>query len=152
MGVNQTTLWRWRLKHPEFLQACKQGGKAADERVERSFYQRAVGYERKAIKVCTYEGRSWDHEYVEEVLADPNAARFWLCNRDPDRWKEISKIEHNTPTDSPLAKLAQALAGTALRPSPEAAVTRTTVTKDVTKDVVTQEDGPPRPTGYDEKA
>jgi hypothetical protein len=47
-GENPSTLWRWRRLNPAFLQACKQGAEAADRRVEASFYQRAVGYERVA--------------------------------------------------------------------------------------------------------
>jgi hypothetical protein len=38
------TLYRWKLEYPEFSRVFKLGKAAADDRVERSLYSRAVGY------------------------------------------------------------------------------------------------------------
>ena len=92
-GVNVTTIWRWKAAHPAFLQAYKEGAAFSDDRVEASFYRRAVGYERKAVKILSYEGRSWEHDYIEEVPPDPRAGEFWLRNRRPDRWKDASSLK-----------------------------------------------------------
>src|SRR5581483_513083 len=50
-GVHERTIGRWQATHPEFGAALKAGKERADERVERSLYQRAVGYTREAVKV-----------------------------------------------------------------------------------------------------
>jgi len=116
LGVSQSTIWRWKAAHPEFLESCKLGAEQADARVEASFYQRAVGYQRKAAKVLSYEGRSWEHEYVEEVPADINAARFWLCNRRPKRWKDSKHIETLVAEDDPLLVFLRRINGKVMRP------------------------------------
>jgi transposase len=44
LNIGITTLERWKEKYPEFRGALKVGKQAADDRVERSLYQRANGY------------------------------------------------------------------------------------------------------------
>src|SRR3546814_984151 len=44
--VDVRTVYRWKHDHDEFCQALKAGKEIVDERVERSLYQRAIGYER----------------------------------------------------------------------------------------------------------
>lgn len=111
--VDRRTIFNWKLEHPEFLSHCKLGMEACDDRVEASFYQRAVGYERKAVKIMSHQGESWEHEYVEEVPAEVNAGRFWLMNRRPDRWRDKQTIQHDM---GDLEVLAKSLAGCVLRP------------------------------------
>jgi hypothetical protein len=49
--VDVSTIWRWATKYPEFRSALKSGKEVADDRVERSLYQRAVGYSHDAVRV-----------------------------------------------------------------------------------------------------
>jgi hypothetical protein len=42
---------RWAATHAEFRAALKVGKEAADQRVEHSLYQRAVGYSYDAVKI-----------------------------------------------------------------------------------------------------
>lgn len=103
LGVSISTLYNWRAKHPAFLQAMKYGKSQADDRVERSFYLRAVGYERDAVKVSfDKDGNPLYAPYREVVAPDPAAAQFWLKNRRPEEWKE--RVEMTRP-DDPLAEL-----------------------------------------------
>src|SRR5262245_49026578 len=44
LGIGVATLYRWKLDHPAFGRVFKLGKAAADDRVERSLYCRAVGY------------------------------------------------------------------------------------------------------------
>jgi hypothetical protein len=115
-GVAISTIWSWKNQHAEFSESCKVGGAEADERVERSFYERACGYTFDTVKIMQYEGAPLIVPHREHVPPDPRAAEFWLTNRRPDRWKHKQTLEHDVPTDSPLAQLAAQLAGTALRP------------------------------------
>lgn len=92
LGVSTVTVWRWRHKHPEFRNAVRVGKEGADERVERSLFECAVGYRRRALKIMQHEGQVITHEYDEEVGPNPGAAFNWLKNRQPDQWRE--KVDH----------------------------------------------------------
>lgn len=54
--VDTRTLYRWKLDNEEFCQAIKAGKSRADDRIERSLFQKASGFyfkEEQAIH-CTY--------------------------------------------------------------------------------------------------
>ena len=42
--VHVSTIHRWKHVHPEFCDTLKIGKEVADNRVERSLYQREIGY------------------------------------------------------------------------------------------------------------
>lgn len=97
--VHRATVYRWKHEHPDFCDAIKTGKEVADERVERSLYQKATGYdfiEQQAIKVKR-------QQYVEEVEiievrkhspADTTSAIFWLKNRRKEDWRDKQEHEH----------------------------------------------------------
>ncbi len=93
LGVNERTINNWKVSKPEFYQSLKEAKKAADELVEASLFQRAVGYSHPAVKICAYEGHSWEHKYKENYPPDTTAAIFWLKNRQPDQWREKRELE-----------------------------------------------------------
>jgi hypothetical protein len=95
--VSVRTIHRWKNSHEEFCHALKVGKEIADDRVERSMYQKAVGYafvEQQAFRVKVPEGG----EKVEVVdverhaPADTTAGIFWLKNRRKDDWRD--KVDH----------------------------------------------------------
>ena len=90
-GVTTVTIWRWRAKHEEFCNAVKAGKDAFDDRVERSLAQRAMGYTYHVEKVFHFQGRIMRATTVEHLPPDPGAAKFWLCNRRPDKWRDARK-------------------------------------------------------------
>ena len=97
-GVSVRTLHRWKLEHPELCHSIKGAKGAADERVERSLYQKAIGYEiveQRAIKLKPgpNEERVELVEVRRHVAADTTAAIFWLKNRRPEAWREKSQVE-----------------------------------------------------------
>jgi hypothetical protein len=93
LGVDTTTIWRWRSKHEEFCKAMKVGKEIADDRVERSLFQRAVGYSFKAVKVMQHNGVAMRADYVEHVPPDVAAAKHWLNNRRPKDWREKTDLD-----------------------------------------------------------
>lgn len=124
-GVVPSTIWQWKVTHPEFFESCRLGLEAATERVEHSMFERAVGYTHEATKIFMPAGASKPvyAPYLEHVPPDPRAGEFWLTNRAPDRWKNKQNIEHETAPDDPFRMLAQELMGTAIRPRlPEPAI------------------------------
>jgi hypothetical protein len=95
--ISTRTLYRWKITHEEFCQALKAGKDEADDRVERSLYQRAIGYERDAVKIFMPAGKDEPvyAPYKEAVTPDTTAAIFWLKNRKPDEWRDKTETAHS---------------------------------------------------------
>ena len=101
--VSIQTLYNWRAKYPEFLEAIKTNKPIADERVERSLFERATGYERDSVKIfCDKDGRVTEVPFREYVPPDSTAMIFWLKNRKPKEWRDKRELE---VTGDPLAEL-----------------------------------------------
>jgi hypothetical protein len=85
------TLYLWRATYPEFSEAMKSGKSLADDRVERSLYQRAWGYEVDIKKtVIKKEGRdvvTTTTEFREHIPGDVTAQTRWLAHRRPKQWR-----------------------------------------------------------------
>jgi len=66
-GVSEKTLNTWKKKYPEFLQSLKKGKDVADANVASKLYNRAIGYDGKATKFATNEGKiTVEKEYTEQ--------------------------------------------------------------------------------------
>lgn len=97
LGVSVRTLYRWKAQHDDFRQSLKIAKDVADERVIRSLYQRAIGYEQDAVKIFMPAGADKPviAEYVEKIAPDTTAAIFWLKNRKSDEWRDKIHKEHS---------------------------------------------------------
>ena len=88
LNIGPATLDRWKQKYPEFRCALKAGKEASDDRVERSLYQLAIG---------------WNGQ-------PPNATAciFWLKNRRKDRWRDVQQLQggvgHYIISDRPMSE------------------------------------------------
>jgi phage terminase Nu1 subunit (DNA packaging protein) len=91
--VDVRTIYRWKHSIPEFCQALKVGKDALDDRVERSLYNRAVGYSFASEKLFSYQGVVTRADVIEHVPPDPGAAMSWLKNRRGDVWREKSEVD-----------------------------------------------------------
>ncbi len=90
LGISVRTFYRWCLLHDEFTAAVRVGKDAADDRVERALYQRAVGYDYTAEKIVTPKGGGpVVMLYTAHVPADVRAALHWLAIRRPKPWARI---------------------------------------------------------------
>jgi hypothetical protein len=80
------------------LHSVRLGKKEVDERVERSLYQRAVGYSYETVKVFLPYGSQEPvyAPYIEHVPPDTTAATWWLKNRNPAQWRDAWQLEHVT--------------------------------------------------------
>jgi hypothetical protein len=90
------TIYRWKHDIPAFCQALKGGKDIADDRVERSLYQRAIGYEQEEVKIFMPSGADNPvyAPYRAKVAPDVTAAIFWLKNRRKEAWRDVSRTEH----------------------------------------------------------
>jgi hypothetical protein len=112
IGVSTRTIEYWLHKDPDLFRAIKDQKDLADQLVEASLFQRAIGYQRPAVKHFLDKKQVHDeftgeaklqtvvieHHYVEHHAPSEVAAIFWLKNRQPDRWRE--KPEPTKPEDS----------------------------------------------------
>jgi hypothetical protein len=94
-SVSSSTFYLWRNVHPEFSEAVTAGKYSADDRVERAFYNRAVGYTFESEKVFQHQGQIIRAETREHVPPDAGAALNWLKNRRPDKWRDKQVVEHD---------------------------------------------------------
>lgn len=105
--VSIRTIYNWKARFPEFLQATKAAKDIADERVERSLYLKAIGYTFDAVKIFMPTGASAPvfAAYREHCPPDTNAATFWLKNRRPDQWREKVTQEVTGADGAPLVPI-----------------------------------------------
>lgn len=115
--VSVRTLYRWKNSHPEFCQALNAGKAPADERVERSLFERACGYERDEIDIRVIGGEIVQTPVRKFYPPDTTAMIFWLKNRRPEAWRDKTEVEQRMfvtktdLTDDELAAIAAAGGG-----------------------------------------
>jgi len=97
--VSVRTINNWKANYPSFLHSLKVGKEALDDRVERSLYQKAVGYKHEAVKIFMPAGASEPvyAPYIEHIAPDTTACIFWLKNRRQQQWRDVHKHEHGEP-------------------------------------------------------
>lgn len=86
--VSEATLNNWKTAHPEFLETLKIPKDIADQRVEKSLYQRALGYSHEAVKIFQVDGEPLVVPYIEHYPPDSTACIFWLKNRKKAEWRD----------------------------------------------------------------
>ena len=95
LGISERTLYNWKEKYPEFLQAIKGGKEEPDDQVEQSLFKRALGYDYEETKVFAVEGQPRRAEKTKKhVVSDVTACIFWLKNRRPEKWRDRHDLEH----------------------------------------------------------
>ena len=96
--VARSTLNKWIAENKELAEAVNDGRDTADAKVERSLYQRAVGYsyrEKKVIQTVDKDGKTRPArvEIVEKVSPpDVTAQIFWLKNRKPSKYRDKQEV------------------------------------------------------------
>jgi hypothetical protein len=94
--VDVSTVNKWKLDHPEFSESLKEGKDIADSNVGKSLYQRAVGYSHPDVDIKVIDGEIVVTDLVKHYPPDTTAAIFWLKNRQKDKWRDQSAIDHTT--------------------------------------------------------
>jgi hypothetical protein len=95
--IDVRTVYRWKHDYPEFCQALKVGKEVADERVERSLYQKAIGYEQDEVKIFMPGGAAEPvyAPFRAKIAPDTTAAIFWLKNRRSQEWRDKQEVEQS---------------------------------------------------------
>ncbi len=94
-GVTEKTLNNWKKKKVGFLQSLKEGKEFADMNVTASLYERATGYSHTETKVFCNQGDITTHDVQKIYPPDPLSIKYWLNNRQPERWRERVESEQS---------------------------------------------------------
>jgi transcriptional regulator with XRE-family HTH domain len=109
MGINVSTLYKWKNDNSEINDALKKGKEVVDIQVENALFKRAIGYtvtlekdfklkevvyDNNGKKVCEKEYLQMGHEQ-QHVPADTTAQIFWLKNRKAAVWRDKQDVEHS---------------------------------------------------------
>lgn len=93
LKIDVRTLYRWKSENERFCQALKTGKELADERVERSLFARANGYEHDEVDIRVVNGEIVQTPIRKYYPPDTTAGIFWLKNRRPQQWREMKAVE-----------------------------------------------------------
>jgi hypothetical protein len=101
-NVSVLTVQNWRKAHPAFATAVAEGREPADENVVRSLYQRATGYSHDDTDIRVVDKEIIETDIVKHYPPDTTACIFWLKNRLPELWRDISRREHTGAGGGPV--------------------------------------------------
>lgn len=106
--VSRSTWNLWKIKHPKFSDALKGWKKEADDRVERSLYERAIGYTHIEEKIfCNKDGEVTVVETHKHYPPDTTACIYWLKNRQPDKWRDRRGEEMQVNPEDTAARIRE---------------------------------------------
>lgn len=97
MGVSVASLYNWKNKYLEILEALKKGKEVID-RLENALLKRALGYKYEEVTEEESEDDFKRKVVIKEVVPDTTAQIFWLKNRKPAEWRDKQEINHSGET------------------------------------------------------
>jgi transposase-like protein len=101
-GVTEKTLNNWKRQHPEFFQSLKDGKVLADAEIAHSLFHRAKGYEHDDLDLRVVGGKLRKTKIRKHYPPDTTAAIFWLKNRQPEKWRDVTKTEVTGKDGGPI--------------------------------------------------
>lgn len=107
MGIDESTLRKWKKRFPEIREALEKGGDVVDFEVEAALLRKALGYESTERKVeVSPKGERKETETTKQVAPDVSAISLWLKKRKPKTWGDGSGRE--TAADNNLPAMLEA--------------------------------------------
>ncbi|KGK88030.1 transposase [Clostridium sp. HMP27] len=110
LGIGIRTLYDWKKKYPQFMQALKENKDYFDSRVEDALLKRALGYEYEETEiVATKDGKTSKVKKTKRTVPpDVTAIIFWLKNRQPEKWRNKIELQHegNIKTETNMSELS----------------------------------------------
>lgn len=92
IGINKTTLYDWRKKHPNISNSLKKGKEVADYEVENALFKRATGYDYEETQQFVETKDSVVKKKVvktaKHIPPDTLAIIYWLKNRKSEKWRD----------------------------------------------------------------
>ena len=94
LEVDEATINRWKISHPEFCESLRNGKEIADAEIADALFNRAKGYSHPEDKVFNQNGLPMIVPTIKHYPPDTGAAFIWLKNR--AGWKDKTEIEQKT--------------------------------------------------------
>lgn len=91
-GVEERTICYWLKNYTDFGEAVERGRLVADSDVADALLTRAKGYDRYIDKAYVVDGKIEIVQLRQHIPADVTAAKFWLTNRQKDKWQSVPDI------------------------------------------------------------
>ena len=109
-GVTDTTINNWKHNHKSFLASTQKGKPVADEQVKQALFHRAIGGIKSVETRTTVDPSGQKTITTIEKTSIPDTASiiFWLCNRQPEKWRR--NPDSNNSNDTDLAEAFMKLA------------------------------------------
>lgn len=107
LKVSPELLDSWMEYYPRFREAVEKGRTAADGKVVAALFKNATGYDYTEDEVVRTRRGSVVLEARKHVPGETNAQKFWLTNRQPEKWKSTSQVAHTSPTGKPVLVKAE---------------------------------------------
>ena len=106
MGVSITTLYNWKTKNVEILNALKKGKEICDYEVEQNLYKATQDHIVSLTKKQIVKDKDGEKQFItitEQVIpASTTAQLSWLNNRRRDKWSNrqvLDTPEERKPVD-----------------------------------------------------
>lgn len=106
MGVSINTLYNWKAKKVEILEALKKGKEICDYEVEQNLYKATKDHIVEVTKKQIVKDKDGEKQYItitEQVIpANVTAQLSWLNNRKREKWSNrqvIDSPEERKPVD-----------------------------------------------------
>lgn len=97
-GISLRTVIRWMKEHESFADAVERGKNIADAKVERSLYQRAIGFEITDTEKTVDMDKDGNPKPVRiknttrKIVPDTMAIMYWLNNRKRGQWSQRQEV------------------------------------------------------------
>ena len=88
IGIAESTLHKWKIDFSEFSESLREGKEEPDSLVTSALLQRCLGFEHESEHISNWQGEVIKTDTIKKYPPDTNAIKFWLTNRQPDKWRE----------------------------------------------------------------
>lgn len=120
-GITRKTLHNWRRDHPELAAVMGIGKQLANDRVNRTAFELAVGYTTTVTEIFKMKNAQGGeiiatHEREVNVAPDRDMVKWWQKNREPQNWKDKTEqertleVKHVLPIDEVRERVKARLA------------------------------------------
>lgn len=107
LGIHYATWKRRKAKDLELCATIKEWKAEADDKVERSLFERACGYSHPDTHVAVIAGEVVVTALTKHYPPDATSCIFWLKNRRPDQWRDKNVLGHELEDGGLLSKIYQ---------------------------------------------
>lgn len=93
LGVVESTITLWKLKHKPFSVALRLGKKPLDDRIKEKLAHRALGYSHPDTHISTFYGKVIKTPITKHYPPSVDAAKLWLYARCSDEFRPGLAVE-----------------------------------------------------------